>query len=105
MYLNNFGMTDRITIDNDFWTEDNFSFHHCVGWNGSSSDSGQYFNGFMADCVFGNYSWSLTWSYAAGDQFSPGGPGTCPTYEYGPEPKDFIECSDNCRNNNDEADV
>jgi len=92
MYLNDFGTIGTDVVFGDYWEEDNFNFNHYIAWNGQQGGGGgsgggsSNFNGWIADAVFGNYSWTMTWTYTTGPGFQTNGqPDTCPTYQYGAE--------------------
>ena len=108
MYLNDFGTIGTDVVFGDYWEEDNFNFNHYIAWNGQQGGGGgsgggsSNFNGWIADAVFGNYSWTMTWTYTTGPGFQTNGqPDTCPTYQYGAESQEYIDCKTQCINDND----
>jgi len=91
MFMNEYGNTDHLDVENDYWFEDRVAYSHMVARDYDNTDS---FEGFIGDLVFGNY------AYEGENYVTSTYPGTCPTAVEASESKDYVACVDNCKRTN-----
>ena len=90
MFMNHYGMTDNIIIENDYWSEDNLNNSHIVGRNFERSSS---FDGFIGDVIYGNYAYYTQLDYVTSKYPVPP---SCPSAVEASESKHYIDCVEDC---------
>ena len=90
MFMNEYGKTDILNIENDYWTADSVNNSHIVGRNFRSTSS---IDGFIGDVIYSNYAYDVQLDYATSTYPIPPG---CPSAVEASESKDYIDCVEDC---------